>query len=463
MATKKKKSAKQPARKAAKKATARKAVPAKRAATAKRAVPAKAAVADPARRSGPRALSGIRILDMSHVQAGPSATQLMGWLGADVIKVEMPGRGDITRGQLKDVSGTSLYFTVLNSNKRSITVDMKHPEGKAIIEGLIKVSDVLIENFGPGVLDRQGFTWERIRALNPRLVYASIKGFGKGPYEDCKAYENVAQAMGGAMSTTGEIDGGPLVTGAQIGDSGTGLHCAIGILAALLQRDITGRGQRVEVAMQDCVLNLCRVKMRDQQRLKHGPLREFPNKSFGASVPRAGNASGGGQPGWAVRTKPMYEGDKDNYIYVIAQAPVWKPLIGLVGRPDLADHPDWALPEKRLDKLDAMFGIIEAWTSQRTKFEAMIAFNEIDVPCGPIMSMKDLAEDASLFEREMLVELDYPDRGRSIQVGCPIRLSDTEVKVERSPILGEHTEEVLRQVLGYGADKVAAVKAAKAV
>ena len=221
-----------------------------------------------------KALDGIRILDMTHVQAGPSATQLMAWMGADVIKVEMPGRGDITRSQLRDVpNADSLYFTMLNSNKRSLTLNIKTAEGKALLEDLIQQSDVLIENFGPGVLARAGFDWDQIQTLNPRMIYASIKGFGPGPYQDCKAYENVAQCMGGSASTTGDAGGMPTVTGAQIGDSGTGVHCVVGILAALLQREHSGRGQRVEVAMQDAVLNLCRVKLRDQQRLDAGPAR----------------------------------------------------------------------------------------------------------------------------------------------------------------------------------------------
>ena len=266
-----------------------------------------------------KAFSGVRILDMTHVQSGPSCTQMLAWIGADVIKVELPGRGDITRGQLRDVPGVdSLYFTMLNCNKRSLTLNLKSDKGKRILTELIKRADVLVENFGPGVLDREGFTWERIRELNPRIIYASIKGFGAGPFEDCKAYETIAQAMGGSMSTTGFEDGPPTSTGAQIGDSGTGIHMAAAILAALYQRTHTGRGQRVEVAMQDSVLNLCRVKLRDQQRLKHGPLTEYPNRSFGDEVPRSGNASGGGQPGAALRCAP---GGANDYCYVIIQPP----------------------------------------------------------------------------------------------------------------------------------------------
>ncbi|MDT5113655.1 MAG: formyl-CoA transferase, partial [Mycobacterium sp.] len=280
-----------------------------------------------------KALSGVRVLDMTHVQSGPSATQLLAWLGADVIKLEAPKGGDVTRSQLRDLPGAdSLYFTMLNCNKRSITVNMKSDEGKQIFTDLVSRVDILAENFGPGVVDRFGFTWERLHELNPRLIYASIKGFGPGKYFNFKAYEVIAQAMGGSMATTGFEHGPPTATGAQIGDSGTGIHLVTGILAALYQRTNTGRGQRVEVAMQDAVLNLCRVKLRDQQRLAHGPLPEYPNEHFTDEVPRSGNASGGGQPGWAVRTSG---GGPNDYIYVIVQPQVWAPLAELIGRPEL--------------------------------------------------------------------------------------------------------------------------------
>ncbi|URF07875.1 formyl-CoA transferase [Cupriavidus campinensis] len=407
-----------------------------------------------------KALDGIRVLDLTHVQAGPSATQLMAWMGADVIKVELPGRGDITRSQLRDVpNADSLYFTMLNSNKRSLTLNMKTPEGKALLEDLIQQSDVLIENFGPGVLARAGFDWEHIQDLNPRMVYASIKGFGPGPYQDCKAYENVAQCMGGAASTTGEASGMPLVTGAQIGDSGTGVHCVVGILGALLQREHSGRGQRVEVAMQDAVLNLCRVKLRDQQRLDAGPLREYPNDQFDDHVPRAGNASGGGQPGAALRCAP---GGANDYVYVIIQPQGWEPLMRLCGREDLITDPEFATPEVRLKKLAACFGIIEQWTLGHTKFEVMNALNEVDVPCGPILSMKDLIGDQSMYERGFLMELEHPVRGKYVQLGSPITLSDSPVNVERSPLLGEHTNEIL-EWLGRSPAQIAALRLAGAI
>ena len=407
-----------------------------------------------------KALEGVRILDMTHVQAGPTGTQLLAWMGADVIKVELPGRGDITRGQLQDVKGAdSLYFTMLNSNKRSITINMKNPKGKAVIEALVRRSDILAENFGPGVLDRAGFTWEYLQKLNPRLIYASVKGFGPGPFVDCKAYENVAQCMGGAASTTGWEDGPPTVTGAQIGDSGTGVHMVTGILAALYQREKTGKGQRVEVAMADAVLNLTRVKMRDQQRIMKGPLPEYPNKTFGDEVPRAGNASGGGQPGAALKTAP---GGPNDYVYVIIQPPCWEPLMKLCGREELITDPAWATPAARLPKIPECFAIIEEWTKTKTKWEVMQALNDVDVPCGPILSMKDIYEDEALYARDMLVRLDHPTRGEYVQVGMPINLSDSPVEHRRAPLLGEHTDEVLRW-LGHSATEIAAMKQEGAV
>ena len=313
-----------------------------------------------------KALEGVRILDFTHVQSGPTCTQLLAWFGADVIKVERPGVGDITRGQLQDIPKVdSLYFTMLNHNKRSITIDSKNKKGMEILERLVKKCDVLVENFAPGALDRMGLTWERIQELNPRMVYASVKGFGPGPYEDCKVYENVAQCTGGSASTTGFRDGPPLVTGAQIGDSGTGLHLALGIVTALYHRTMSGKGQRVTCAMQDGVLNLARVKMRDQQRLKHGPLTEYSQYGegipFGEAVPRAGNDSGGGQPGRILKCKG-WEKDPDAYIYFITQAPVWEAICDVIGEPGWKTHPDYAKPPARLPRLNEIFARIEKWT-----------------------------------------------------------------------------------------------------
>ena len=318
----------------------------------------------------------------------------------------------------------SLYFTMLNSNKRSITIDSKHPQGKMVLEDLIKTCDVLVENFAPGALDRMGLTWEHIHALNPRMIVASVKGFGPGKYEDCKVYENIAQCAGGAASTTGFRDGLPLVTGAQIGDSGTGLHLALGIVTALFQREKTGRGQRVFAAMQDGVLNLCRVKLRDQQRLTHGPLQEYSQFGegvpFGEAVPRAGNDSGGGQPGQILKCQG-WETDPNAYIYFVVQAPVWGTICDVIGEPGWTSHPDFATPSARLPRLNQIFARIEDWTMSKSKFEAMDILNAVDVPCGPILSMKEIAEDESLRKTGTLVEVDHPRRGTYLTIGNPIK------------------------------------------
>jgi formyl-CoA transferase len=413
-----------------------------------------------------KALDGVRILDFTHVQSGPTCTQLLAWLGASVIKVERPGEGDPTRGQLRDIADVdSLYFTMLNHNKRSITIDTKTPKGKEILEALIKRCDVLVENFAPGALDRMGFTWERIQELNSRMIVASVKGFGPGPYEDCKVYENVAQCAGGSASTTGFDDGPPLVTGAQIGDSGTGLNLALGIVAALYQRITSGRGQKVLAAMQDGVLNLCRVKLRDQQRLaRTGVMKEYPqypNGKFGSAVPRAGNASGGGQPGSILKCKG-WETDPNAYIYFITQAAVWESVCKVIGKEEWIAHPDYATLPARLPRLDQIFGTIEEWTKTKTKLEAMDILNKYDIPCGPILSMEELAAEPSLRATGTVVEVDHPKRGRYLSVGNPIKLSDSPTEVSCSPLLGEHTGEVLAE-LGYTATQIAAMRAEKAI
>ena len=413
-----------------------------------------------------KALEGIRILYMTHVQSGPSCTQLLAWFGADVIKVERPGGGDSTRIQLRDIPEVdSLYFTMLNHNKRSVTLDTKHARGKAIFARLIERCDVLAENFAPGALDRMGFSWERIQEINPRIIYASVKGFGPGPYEGLKVYENVAQCTGGSASTTGFSEGPPMVAGAQIGDSGPGLNLALGIVTALFQREKTGRGQRVVCAMQDTVLNLCRVKLRDQQRLAHGPLTEYPQHptgTFGEATPRAGNASGGGHPGWIVKCKG-WETDPDAYIYVIAQVGVFDGLARVIGHEDWLEDPDWDTPGARLPKIDQMFDEIEKWTQTKTKFEVMETLNPLHVPCGPVLSMKELAEEPSLRESGIVVEVDHPTRGPHLTIGSPIKLSDSPADIRRSPLLGEHTDEILHEVLGMTPDEIAAAKAAGAV
>ena len=413
------------------------------------------------------ALKGVKVLDMTHVQSGPTCTQLLAWFGADVVKVERPGVGDATRGQLRDVpEADSLYFTMLNSNKRSITLNPKKPEGAKIFTQLIQECDVMVENFAPGALDRMGFSWEKIQEINPRMIYASVKGFGPGKYEECKVYENVAQCAGGSASTTGALGDVPMVTGAQIGDSGTGLHLALGIVTALFHREKSGKGQRVSAAMQDGVLNLCRVKLRDQQRLEKGPLKEYSqfgeNIPFGDATPRAGNDSGGGQPGRILKCKG-WEEDPNAYTYFITQAAVWEKVCDVIGKPEWKDDENYSTPAARLPKLNDIFDTIEAWTKTKTKFEVMDICNPLDIPVGPILSLKEISEDQGLRDTGTVVEVDHPVRGKYLTVGNPIKLSDSPAVVKRSPLLGEHTEEILKEFCNMTDEEISAVKEAGAV
>lgn len=399
------------------------------------------------------ALKGIKVLDFTHVQSGPTCTQLLAWFGADVIKVERPGSGDPTRAQLVDVpEADSLYFTMLNHNKRSLTLNTKNEIGKQVLERLVGKCDVLVENFAPGAMERMGFGWEQVQKINPRMIMASVKGFGPGPYEDCKVYENVAQCAGGAASTTGFIDGPPTVTGAQIGDSGTGLHLALGIVTALFHRQNTGKGQRVLAAMQDSVINLCRVKLRDQQRLTAGPLEEYSQHGegieFGDTTPRAGNDSGGGQPGRILKCKG-WEKDPNAYTYFITQAAAWPNICAAIGKTGWIEDPEYATPKARLTKLNEVFGAIEDWTMTKTKYEVMQICNPLDIPVGPILSMKEISEEKSLRKTGTIVKVEHPERGPYLTVGCPVKLSASPAEVKRSPLLGEHNEEILKNVLGY--------------
>jgi len=415
-----------------------------------------------------KALEGIKVIDFTHVQAGPACTQLLGFYGADVVKVEMPGSGDITRQQLRDVPGQdALYFTMLNGNKRSLTLNTKLQAGKEVLEKLIKDSDVMVENFGPGALDRMGFSWARIQELNPRLIMASVKGFSEGhSLEDLKVYENVAQCAGGAASTTGFEDGPPTVSGAALGDTNTGMHLCIGILTALHYRNKTGRGQKVAASMQDAVLNLCRVKLRDQQRLdKEGVLKEYPqypHGKFGEAVPRGGNAGGGGQPGWVLKCKG-WETDPNAYVYFTLQGNAWPNICKAIDKPEWIDDPEYNTPDARQPKIFDIFAYIESRFADKTKFEVLDMIRVFDVPCAPVLSMKEIAESVDLRKSGSIVEVDHPARGgKYLTIGSPIKFSEMTVEVTRSPLLGEHTDEVLTG-LGYSKEDIAKLHESKAV
>ncbi|MBS0643097.1 MAG: formyl-CoA transferase [Acetobacteraceae bacterium] len=391
-----------------------------------------------------QALKGIRVIDMTHNQAGPACAQILAFLGADVIKLEEPKGGDVARTNMRDKPDSdSLFFLILNANKRSLTLNLKTDEGKDLFRKVIAESDVLLENFGPGALDRLGLGYDALSKLNPRLIYATIKGFGTyGPYSDYKSFEPIAQAMGGAMAVTGFPDSPPTYNWPAIGDSGTGMHMAIGILAALQQRHATGKGQHVEVSMQDSVVNLIRVSLRDHQRMGHPP-------------PRSGNQLGRTVPG---TTYPCAPGGPNDYVYIFAQPQMWKPLLGAMGREDLATDPRFATPEARWENRDAFNAIMSDWTRQRTKHEVMDILGAAGVPSGACQDTGEVLADPHLRAREMIVDIEYPTRGTYQTVGCPIKLSDSPAEVVRPPLLGEHTAEVLASLCGVSADEVARLK-----
>ena len=380
-----------------------------------------------------KALEGIRIIDMTHNQAGPACTQILAWLGADVIKLEEPGKGDVARTNMRDQDSDSLFFLILNANKQSLTLNLKTDEGKELFKKVIEKADVLVENFSPGALDRLGLGYKVLSKINKKLIYATIKGFGTyGPYSEFKSFEPIAQAMGGAMCATGFPENPPTYVWPAIGDSGTGMHMAIGILAALQQRNSSGKGQEVEVSMQDSVANIMRISLRDHQRL--GGVQERTGNQLGKNVPGS--------------TYPCAPGGRNDYIYIFAQQQMWKAFANAIGRPDIIEDSKYATPESRWDNRETLNAIIEGWTRQKTKYEAMRILGDAGVPSGACQDTGEILEDPHLKEREMIIDIDYPPRGKYKTVGCPIKLSDSPADIKRPPTLGEHTEDLLGKLCG---------------
>lgn len=409
-------------------------------------------------------LQGIRVIDWTQVQSGPSCTQMLAWLGADVIKIERKGLGDPTRTELLDYPDMdSLYYLQLNCNKRSVELDMKTVEGKEILTRLLETADIFVENLHPGAVDKLGFSWEEVHKINPKVIYGTIKGFNDdSPLASVKAFEPVAQCAGGAAATTGWWKGEyniPTQSGAALGDSNTGMHLLIGLLAALLQREKTGKGCLVQQSMQDAVINLCRVKLRDQLILEHtGVLKhmpQYPAEVFGDTVPRGGNVEGGQVLGWCYRCKG-WEKDPSAFVYIVLQNEM-KPFAAAaqaIGKPEWIDDPRFNTPEAREKVKEEIYAAVEAYTITREKMNIVEELGKLGVPCGPVLSMKEIAEDTSLRQCGTIVEVDQPGRGKFLTIGCPPKFSSYTPQVKPAPRLGEHTDEVLKEV-GFTTEEIA--------
>lgn len=392
------------------------------------------------------ALAGVRVIDLTQFEAGPSCTETLAWLGADVIKIEPPGRGDQARSASTDQPGLdSHYFLLLNANKRSVTLNLRLPDGASMLRHLLRDADVFVENLGPGSVERLGFDYESVRAINPRVVYAQIKGFAPdGPYGNFLSFDHIGQAVGGAVSVTGAQDGPPLKPGPTIADTGTGLHCAIGILAALYQRRQTGVGQRVEVAMQEAVINYCRVSYAAQARTGHAAGRSGNRGQLGMTAP--------------ADIFPCRPGGSNDYVFVYtsrASNEHWLALLDVIGRHELKEDPRFATPEKRAQHAEAVGGVISAWTLQRTKREAMVALGSAGVPAGAVFDTLELSNDPHLRRNGMFVTVHHAERGDFTMPGWPVRMSCSHVDAAPAPLLGQHNRDVYGTVLGLGEPELA--------
>ena len=400
------------------------------------------------------ALSGVRVIDLTQFEAGTSCTETLAWLGADVIKVEEPTQGDQGRRASTDKVGVdSYYFMLLNANKRSVTLSLKEEKGKAILRKMIEQADVFVENFGPGVIERLGFAYDEVSKINPRIIYAQVKGFAPdGPYGKFLAFDMIAQAAGGSLSTTGEKGGRPLKPGPTIGDTGTGLHTAIGILAALYQRQATGKGQRIEVAMQEAVINFGRIAYGALGLWNRVPERNGNQSVLGTSAPS--------------EVFPCKGGGPNDYCYIYttrAGSHQWERLLNVMGREDLLDDPRYKTPQDRWDHRDEVDAIITEWTKSRDKRTVMETLGAAGVPAGAVFDIMELRDDPHLQKRGMMVTVKHPIRGDFTMPGWPVKMSESQVPVVTSPLLGEHNEDIYGELLGYTPEQVAELREAKVI
>ncbi len=414
-------------------------------------------------------LQGIKVVDFTNVQSGPSCTQLLAWLGAEVIKIERPGTGDATRNELQfDPACPSYYFLQLNSDKKSLALDAATPDGKDILTRLIKEADIFIENLHPGAMDKLGFSWEVVHKLNPRCIYGTIKGFPlSSRFADLKAYEPVAQVTAAAASTTGWWEGDnavPTQSGAALGDSNTGMHMTIGLLAALAQRQRTGEGCYVSQSMHTACLNLCRIKTRDQLTLDRiGYLTQFPqypNEKFGDFVPRSGNQEGSGVLGWTYKCKG-WESDPNAYAYIIFQrgAKDFEKACAAFGFEDWLTNPDFNTADARDRHKQEIYARVQAWAINKDKFEVVKLLAPAGVPCAPVLSTKEIMDDQSLYDGNTLVKINQGGKvGEFVTVGVPFTMSNYQPTYGPCPELGGNTDEVLTS-LGYTAEQIASFKA----
>ncbi len=404
-------------------------------------------------------LAGIKVIDWTQVQSGPSCTQMLAWLGAEVIKLEKVHGGDPTRNEMNDVDGSySLYFLQLNANKKSITLDMKDPSGAEVLTKLLADADIFVENIGPGDVEKLGFGWEQVHKINPKCIMASLKGFNKGSrFEHVKAFEPVAQCAGGSASTTGWYEGEnnvPTQSGAALGDSNSGMHLLIGILAALEQRHRTGEGCYVYQSMQNAVLNLCRIKLRDQLILDNlGELTYYdcyPGYKWGKAIPRAANAEGGLVLGWCYRAKG-WETDPNAYVYiVIQQSPKgFETFCNAMGFQDWLTDPKFSTPNARDEHKAEVYKRVEEYTMQYDKYTLTKELGAKGVPVGPVLDWNEIENDPDLNSDGTIVTIDQGDaRGSFKTIGVPCTFSNYEPDYKRAPKLGENNEEILKG-LGY--------------